>query len=82
MDNFYTVTVYEKGAEIIRVYHTLLGKEGFRYCHLQKKENHKRKKRKNHTFQRQSDEKPSILPGCSWGTVTKTLHVVLYVLVF
>ena len=31
MDNFYTVTVYEKGAEIIRVYHTLLGKEGFRY---------------------------------------------------
>lgn len=32
MDNFYTVTVYEKGAEIIRVYHTLLGKEGFRYC--------------------------------------------------
>lgn len=31
MDNFYTVTVYEKGAEIIRVYHTLLGKQGFRY---------------------------------------------------
>ena len=30
MDNFYTVTVYEKGAEIVRVYHTLLGKEGFR----------------------------------------------------
>ena len=34
MDNFYTVTVYEKGAEIIRVYHTLLGKEGFRYLHF------------------------------------------------
>ena len=31
MDNFYTVTVYEKGAEIIRVYHTLLGKQGFRW---------------------------------------------------
>lgn len=30
MDNFYTVTVYEKGAEIIRMYHTLLGSEGFR----------------------------------------------------
>lgn len=30
MDNFYTVTVYEKGAEIIRMYQTLLGKEGFR----------------------------------------------------
>ena len=30
MDNFYTVTVYEKGAEIVRVYHTLLGREGFR----------------------------------------------------
>ena len=41
MDNFYTVTVYEKGAEIIRVYHTLLGKDGFRYCDLQKKEEQK-----------------------------------------
>lgn len=30
MDNFYTVTVYEKGAEIIRMYFTILGKEGFR----------------------------------------------------
>ncbi|GFR41652.1 hypothetical protein Agub_g2389 [Astrephomene gubernaculifera] len=30
MDNFYTVTVYEKGAEVVRLYDTLLGKEGFR----------------------------------------------------
>mmetsp|Transcript_6581 Transcript_6581/g.9655 ORF Transcript_6581/g.9655 Transcript_6581/m.9655 type:complete len:984 (-) Transcript_6581:270-3221(-) len=30
MDNFYTATVYSKGAEVIRMYHTLLGKEGFR----------------------------------------------------
>ena len=30
MDNFYTATVYNKGAEIIRMYHTILGKEGFR----------------------------------------------------
>eukprot|EP00227_Mantoniella_beaufortii_P013752 CAMPEP_0197580900 /NCGR_PEP_ID=MMETSP1326-20131121/4577_1 /TAXON_ID=1155430 /ORGANISM="Genus nov. species nov., Strain RCC2288" /LENGTH=934 /DNA_ID=CAMNT_0043144729 /DNA_START=30 /DNA_END=2834 /DNA_ORIENTATION=- len=30
IDNFYTLTVYEKGAELIRMYHTLLGKEGFR----------------------------------------------------
>ena len=30
MNNFYTVTVYEKGAEVIRLYHTLLGQEGFR----------------------------------------------------
>merc|ERR1719478_1781047 len=30
MDNFYTSTVYEKGAEVIRMYQTLLGKEGFR----------------------------------------------------
>ena len=30
MDNFYTATVYCKGAEIIRMYHTLLGPEGFR----------------------------------------------------
>ncbi|MEE9303918.1 MAG: aminopeptidase N, partial [Thiotrichaceae bacterium] len=30
INNFYTVTVYEKGAEVVRLYHTLLGKEGFR----------------------------------------------------
>eukprot|EP00249_Psilotum_nudum_P020552 c27754_g1_i1 orf=837-3506(-) len=30
MDNFYTVTVYEKGAEVVRMYQTLLGKQGFR----------------------------------------------------
>jgi aminopeptidase N len=30
INNFYTVTVYEKGAEIIRMQHTLLGKDGFR----------------------------------------------------
>jgi len=30
MNNFYTATVYEKGAEIIRMYHTLLGAEAFR----------------------------------------------------
>ena len=29
MNNFYTMTVYEKGAEVVRVYHTLLGEEGF-----------------------------------------------------
>ena len=34
MDNFYTLTVYEKGAEIVRLYRTLLGKEGFRHAHL------------------------------------------------
>ncbi len=27
--NFYTATVYEKGAEVIRMQHTLLGEEGF-----------------------------------------------------
>jgi aminopeptidase N len=30
INNFYTVTVYEKGAEVVRLYHTLLGAEGFR----------------------------------------------------
>lgn len=30
MDNFYTVTVYEKGAEVVRMYKTLLGSQGFR----------------------------------------------------
>ena len=29
MNNFYTMTVYEKGAEVVRMYHTLLGEEGF-----------------------------------------------------
>jgi len=30
INNFYTVTVYEKGAEVIRMYHTLLGPELYR----------------------------------------------------
>ncbi|NQD38079.1 aminopeptidase N [Permianibacter sp. IMCC34836] len=30
MNNFYTVTVYNKGAEVIRMLHTLLGEQGFR----------------------------------------------------
>jgi len=30
MNNFYTVTVYNKGAEIIRMYQTLLGRDGFK----------------------------------------------------
>lgn len=30
MNNFYTVTVYHKGAEVIRMQHTLTGEEGFR----------------------------------------------------
>ena len=29
INNFYTATVYEKGAEVIRMLHTLLGTEGF-----------------------------------------------------
>lgn len=30
IDNFYTMTVYEKGAEVIRMLQTLLGKDGFK----------------------------------------------------
>lgn len=30
INNFYTVTIYDKGAEIIRMIHTLLGADGFR----------------------------------------------------
>jgi aminopeptidase N len=30
INNFYTTTVYEKGAEVVRMYATILGKEGFR----------------------------------------------------
>ncbi|HYD98346.1 MAG TPA: aminopeptidase N [Alphaproteobacteria bacterium] len=30
INNFYTATVYQKGAEVIRMYHTLLGAEGYR----------------------------------------------------
>ncbi|GAA0345131.1 aminopeptidase N [Bowmanella denitrificans] len=30
MNNFYSVTVYDKGAEVIRMLHTLLGEQGFR----------------------------------------------------
>lgn len=30
INNFYTVTIYEKGAEVIRMLHSLVGKDGFR----------------------------------------------------
>jgi aminopeptidase N len=30
ISNFYTVTIYEKGAEVVRMYETLLGRETFR----------------------------------------------------
>ena len=30
INNFYTATVYEKGAEVVRMIHTLLGEDGFR----------------------------------------------------
>ncbi len=30
INNFYTATVYEKGAEVVRMYETLLGRDGFR----------------------------------------------------
>jgi aminopeptidase N len=30
ISNFYTTTIYEKGAEVVRMYHTLLGEEKFR----------------------------------------------------
>lgn len=30
MNNFYTATVYDKGAEVIRMQHTLVGEQGFR----------------------------------------------------
>ena len=30
INNFYTPTVYEKGAEVVRMMHTLVGREGFR----------------------------------------------------
>lgn len=30
INNFYTATIYSKGAEVIRMQHTLLGKDGFR----------------------------------------------------
>lgn len=29
INNFYTLTVYEKGAQVVRMYHTLLGEKGF-----------------------------------------------------
>ncbi len=29
INNFYTLTVYEKGSEVVRMYHTLLGETGF-----------------------------------------------------
>ena len=43
IDNFYTATVYNKGAEIIRMMHTLLGAEGFRRgmdLYIERNDNH------------------------------------------
>ena len=43
IDNFYTATVYEKGAELIRMMHTLLGPDGFRRgmdLYIAKNDNH------------------------------------------
>src|SRR4029077_7260483 len=43
IDNFYTPTVYNKGAEVIRMMHTLLGPEGFRRgmdVYIQNNDNH------------------------------------------
>ena len=43
IDNFYTATVYNKGAEVIRMIHTLLGPEGFRRgmdAYIAKNDNH------------------------------------------
>ena len=31
INNFYTATVYEKGAEVVRMIQTLIGRDGFRY---------------------------------------------------
>jgi aminopeptidase N len=39
INNFYTLTVYEKGAEVVRMLHTLLGAKGFRKgcdCYFQR----------------------------------------------
>jgi len=33
INNFYTATVYEKGAEVVRMMHTLVGRDGFRRGH-------------------------------------------------
>ncbi len=43
IDNFYTPTVYNKGAELVRMIHTLVGKDGFRRgmdLYIQRHDNH------------------------------------------
>ena len=43
IDNFYTATVYNKGAELVRMIHTLLGRDGFRRgmdLYIQRHDNH------------------------------------------
>ena len=43
IDNFYTATVYNKGAELVRMIHTLAGKDGFRQgmdLYIQRHDNH------------------------------------------
>src|SRR5215471_3262394 len=43
IDNFYTPTVYNKGAELVRMIHTLIGRDGFRRgrdLYIQRHDNH------------------------------------------
>jgi aminopeptidase N len=43
IDNFYTPTVYNKGAELVRMIHTLIGREGFRHgmdLYIRRHDNH------------------------------------------
>ena len=43
IDNFYTPTVYNKGAELVRMIHTLVGKDGFRRgmdLYIERRDNH------------------------------------------
>ena len=43
IDNFYTPTVYNKGAELVRMIHTLIGREGFRRgmdLYIERHDNH------------------------------------------
>jgi aminopeptidase N len=43
IDNFYTPTVYNKGAELVRMIHTLIGKDGFRRgmdLYIERHDNH------------------------------------------
>ncbi len=70
IDNFYTATVYQKGAEVVRMLHTLIGPDGFRQRHGSLLRAPRRQRRDDRGFRRRDAgrRQASISPHSTPGT--------------